>query len=118
MNMAFIAPAAVQQLPITIVKRNQIGPHQMRLLFTENPQEKRCKRVATMWARWIDSFGAQYSRGWQAMMLRMRELVDGAPDVEYSPTFVLWDLLASVNSEGSNEPVVDNPPEEDSSGDD
>jgi len=34
-------------------------------------------------------------------MLRMRELVDGEPDVEYSPTFRLWDLLAPNESEGS-----------------
>jgi len=51
-------------------------------------------------------------------MLRMREVVDGAPDVEYSPTFILWILLARVESEGSNELVVDNPLEEDSSYDD
>ena len=51
-------------------------------------------------------------------MLRMRELVDGAPNVEYSLTFVLWDLLAPITSEGSNEPMVDNPPEENPSGDD
>jgi len=49
-------------------------------------------------------------------MLRMRELVDGPPDVEYSPPFVLWDLLAPVEFEGSNEPAVDDPPEEGSSG--
>jgi len=49
-------------------------------------------------------------------MLRMKELVDGAPDVEYSPPFVLWDLLALVESEGSNDPAVDNPLEEASSG--
>ena len=90
----------------------------MRLLFTENHQAKRYKRVATMWIRWIDSFGVQYPRDWQAAMLRVRELVEGAPDVEYSQTFILWDLLAPVESEGSNEPVVDNPPEKDSSGDD
>jgi len=48
-------------------------------------------------------------------MLRIRELVDGAPDVEYSPTFILWDLLAPTESGGLNEPEVDNPPEEDSS---
>jgi len=71
-----------------------------------------------MWVRWIDSFGVQYPCGCQATMLRMRVLVDGAPDMEYSPSFVLWDLLASVESEGSNEPVEDNPPEEDPSGDD
>jgi len=51
-------------------------------------------------------------------MLRMRELVDGPPDVEYSLTFVLRDLLAPIESESSNEPLVDNPPKEDSSGDD
>jgi len=70
-----------------------------------------------MWARWIDSFGAQYPRGWQATMLRMSELVYGAPDVEHSLTLVLWDLLAPIESEGSNEPVVDNPPEGDSPSD-
>ena len=42
-------------------------------------------------------------------MLRMRELVDGAADVEYSLTFMLWDLLTLVESKGSNRPVVDNP---------
>ena len=66
-----------------------------------------------MWIRWIDSFGAQYPCGWQAIMLRMRELVDGEPDVEYSLTFRLWDLLAPDESEGSKEPMMDDPPEED-----
>ena len=108
-NTALIAPAATQQLPITIAERNQIEHRQIRLLLAENPQVRRYKRVATLWARWIDSFGAQYPRGWQATMLRMRELVDGASDVEYSPPFVLWDLLAPVESEGSNEPVIDDP---------
>ena len=81
----------------------------MRLLFVENPQARQYKRVVTLWARWIDSFSAQYPRGWQATMLRIRELMDGAPAVEYSPPFVLWDLLAPVESEGSNEPAIDNP---------
>jgi len=115
-NTALIAFAATQQLPITIGEGNQIEHRQMRLLFVENPQARRYKRVATLWAHWIDSFGAQYPWGWHATMLRMRELVDGAPDVDYSPPFVLWDLLALVTFEGSNEPVVDDPPEEGSSG--
>ena len=42
-NTALIASAAVQQLPITIVERNQIEHHQMRLSFAENPQAKRYK---------------------------------------------------------------------------
>ena len=115
-NTTLIAPATTQQLPITIAERNQIEHRQMRLLLAENPQARRYKRVATVWARWIDSFGAQYPRGWQATMLRKRELVNGAPDVENSPPFVLWNLLAPVESVGSNEPVVDDPPEEGSSG--
>ena len=69
-----------------MAERNQIEHHQMRLLFTENPQAERYKRVAMMWIRWIDSFGTHYPCGWHATMLRMRELVDEEPDVEYSPT--------------------------------
>ena len=61
-NMGLIAPAATQQLPITIAERNQIEHRQMRLMFAENPHARRYKRVATLWARWIDSFGAQYPR--------------------------------------------------------
>ena len=41
--------------------------------------------------------------------------MEGA-DVEYSPPLVLWDLLATVKSEGSNEPVVDDPSVEGSTG--
>ena len=37
-NMALIAPVVGQHLPITIVERNQVEHHQIRLLFTENPQ--------------------------------------------------------------------------------
>ena len=50
-------------------------------------------------------------------MLKTSELVDGEPDVEYSSTFRLWNLLAPGESEGSNEPMVHDPPEEDSSDD-
>ena len=50
-------------------------------------------------------------------MLIMRELVDGEPDAEYSLTFRLWNLLAPNESEGSNEPTVDDPSEKDSSED-
>lgn len=59
----------------------------------------------------------QDPRGWLATMLRLEVLVDGEPDVEYSPTFKLWNLLAPEESEGSNELMVDDLPEEDSSDD-
>jgi len=50
-NTALIAPTATQQLPITIAEKNQIEHHQMRLLSAKNPQARRYKRVATLWAR-------------------------------------------------------------------
>ena len=50
-------------------------------------------------------------------MLRMRELVDGEPDMEYSPSFRFWNLLTPNESEGLNASMVDDPPEEDSSDD-
>jgi len=37
------------------------------------------------------------------------------PDVEYSLTFRLWNLLTLDEFKGSNEPMVDDFPEEDSS---
>ena len=37
-NMALIAPAMGQHLLFTIDERNQVGNHQMRLLFAKNPQ--------------------------------------------------------------------------------
>ena len=50
-------------------------------------------------------------------MLKMRELVDGKADLEYFPTFRLWNLLAPDESKGSNVPMEDDPPEEDFSND-
>ena len=46
-------------------------------------------------------------------MLRMRELVDEEPDVEYSPTIKLGELLGPDESEDSNELMNDCPPEDD-----
>ena len=68
-----------------------------------------------MWICWIYSFGTHYSRGWQATMLRIRELVDEEPDVEYSLTIILGELLAPDESEDSNKQLYDYPPEDDSS---
>jgi len=50
-------------------------------------------------------------------MLRMRELLYREPDVEYSPTFRLWDLPAPDECEGLNELMMDDPPKQDSSDD-
>jgi len=89
----------------------------MRRLFAEMPQAACCKRVAIMWVRWMDAYGVYYPRGWQATMLKIEELVDEVPNIEYTPTLVLQELLAPAESESSNEPAMDNPAEEDSSGD-
>ena len=82
------------------------------------PQAARYKRVAVMWVRWMDAYGAYYPRGWQATMLKMEELVDEMPNIEYTPTPVLQELLAPTESEGSNEPAMANLAKEDCSGDD
>jgi len=50
-------------------------------------------------------------------MLRMRELVDEEPDVEYSPTIRLGELLALDESEDSNDPMIDSLHKGDSSDD-
>ena len=42
-NTALIAPVVGQHLPTTIVERNEVEHHQMRLLFLENPQGERYK---------------------------------------------------------------------------
>jgi len=60
-----------------------------------------------IWIHWINSFGAHYSRVWLATMLRIRELVDEKPDVEYPPTIRMGELLAPDESEDSNDPMID-----------
>jgi len=113
-----IQPAVSQHLPTTVAQRNQVELHQMRRLFAEMPQAARYKRVAVMWVCWMDAYGAYYPRGWQATILKMEELVDEMPNIEYTPTPIIQELSAPTKSEGSNEPATDNPAEEDSSGDD
>jgi len=53
------------------------------------PQAVRYKRVAVMWVRWMDAYGAYYPQGWQATMLKMEELVNETPNIECTPTPVL-----------------------------
>jgi len=82
----------------------------MMHLFVERPQAERYKRVAVVGVRWMDAFGTYYPRGWQAIMLRMKELVDETPNIEYTPTPVLQELLAPNHgqSESPRESIADN----------
>ena len=116
-QIELIQPAVSQCLPTTVAQRNQVEFFQMRRLFAEVPQAARYKSVVVMWVHWMDAYGAYYPRGWQATMLKMEELVDETPNIEYTPTSVLQALLASAESKGSNKPVMDNPTEEYTSGD-
>jgi len=99
-----------QRLPTIVAERSQLEFHQMRHLFVERPQAKRYKRVAVMWVRWEDAYGTYYPQGWQATMLMMKELVDEMPNIEYTPTLVLQELLAPNHdqSEGPGESIADN----------
>jgi len=73
-----------------------------------------------MWVHWIDAYGTYYPRGWQATMLRMKELVDETTNIEYTPTLVLQELLAPNHdqSESQGESIVDNFSENDTSNED
>jgi len=57
-----------------------------------------------MRVRWMDAHGTYYPRGWQATMLRMKELADETPNIEYTPTSALQELLAP-NHDQSEGPV-------------
>ena len=63
-----------------------------------------------MWVRWIDAYGMYYPQGWQATMLRMKELVDETRNIEYTPTPVLQELLCPNHDqfEGPSESIADN----------
>ena len=50
-------------------------------------------------------------------MLKMRELVDEQPNMEYSPTIKFRKLLAPDESKDLNELMIDDPPKDDSSDD-
>ena len=61
-------------------------------------------------ARYMDAYETYYPQGWQATMLRMKELVGKMPNIEYTPTPVLQELLApnKDQSRGPSESTRDN----------
>ena len=91
-----------QRLPTTVAERSQLAYRQMGRLLTERPQEERYKRVSIMWVRWMDAYGMYCPRGWQAAMLRMKELVDEVPNIEYTPTMVLQEVLAPNHDQSAS----------------
>jgi len=101
-----------------MAERNQLEHRQMKFFFAERPQAKHYKRITTMWVRWADSNGMLYSKGWQATMLRMEELVDRTHNIEYAPTMILQKLLPPNHdlSESLDEPMADDFPGSDNSG--
>ena len=71
-----------------------------------------------MWVRWVDAYGMLYPPRWQAIMLRMEELVDETHNIKYAPTMILQELLAANHgqSESLDESIVDDFPGSDNSG--
>jgi len=71
-----------------------------------------------MWVHWMDAYGTYYPQGWQATMLRMIEVVDKTPNIEYTPTPLLQELLAANHgrSEGPGESIANKFFENDTSG--
>jgi len=82
----------------------------MRCLFTERPQAERYKQVVLIRVHWMDAYETHYPWGLKATMLRTKELVDETPNIVYTPTSVLQELLVPNHdqSEGFGESIADN----------
>jgi len=84
----------------------------MRTYAHEEPEAVWYGRVATLWARRVDTNGHVYPQGIQDTWLRIQELVDNQPGIEYAPTDHLEVLLAppplptTITSENSNNTVI------------
>ena len=50
-----LEPAERINLPTSLVERNTFENQQMTVLELERPLVRQCKRVATLWFRWVES---------------------------------------------------------------
>jgi len=58
----------------------------------------------------MEAHETYYPQGWQATMLRMKELADEMPNIKYTSTLILLELLAHNHDqpEGPGESIADN----------
>jgi len=81
-----IEPAEQLELPTTLTEQNAYEQQQMRLYAQECPEVDLCRRMATLWYRWVETKGLEYPRGVQGTWNRIRELVTTMTRIESANT--------------------------------
>jgi len=89
-----IEPAEHLELPTTLIERNAYEQQQMRHYAQECPEVDLCRRMATLWYRWVETKGLEYTRGVQGTWNRIWELVTTMPRIESANTDHIAALLA------------------------
>ena len=95
------------EMPNTLAERNAFEQRQMMRYEEECPEVELCRRMATLWYRWVESKGLEYPRGLQGTWTRIRELVVTMPNIETANTDSIVALLASPTPTSSG--LVYNP---------
>jgi len=67
-----IVPAEHLELPTTLTERNAYEQQQMRRYEQECLEVKLCRRMATLWYRWVETKGLEYPRGVLSTWNRIR----------------------------------------------
>jgi len=89
-----VEPAEYLNLPSSLVERNVFEDQQMTAMELERPIVRQCRRVATLWFRWVNAQGLVYPRGVEGTWTRIWELVTTMPRIEIAHPHYLAQLLA------------------------
>jgi len=92
--VGLIEPSECQNLSRSIDDRVVTVHHQMRIYAHDRLKAWQCKRVAKLWARWLDTKDEIYPRGVQGTWMRVWELVKTMPGIEGASTDYIAQLLA------------------------
>jgi len=90
-----LEPAGQLEMPNTLVECTAFEQRQMRRYEEECPEVELCRRMATLWYRWVETKGLEYPRGLQGTWTRIRELIVTMPNIETANTDQIAALLAS-----------------------
>ena len=90
-----LEPAGQLEMPNTLAERNAFEQQQMRCYEEECPEVELCRRIATLWYRWVETKGLDYPRGLQGTWTRIRESAVTMPNIEIANTDRIAALLAS-----------------------
>jgi len=87
-------PTETAALPTTPLERNEYEQQLMRSYEQVWPPVTKCRRMARLWFRWVETKGLDYPRGFQGTWERIRELIAVTPSIEEANTDRLTALLA------------------------